>query len=235
MSTDRPILVVDDDAATRRLVARSLELAGYVVVEADGLVEARLRIAAEPALVILDVVLAEGNGLDLLREVRAQSGLPVILLTGRREEADRIEGLDLGADDYVVKPFSPAELAARVRSVLRRASGTRPLPQVLTFDELTVDTVKRVVALAGEPVMLTRREYEVLVFLACRPGQVFTRSDLLEQVWSSSQEWQDPATVTEHVRRLRRKLEADPAQPRWLKTARGAGYLFDHVGDYPSS
>ena len=150
----------------------------------------------------------------------------MILLTARAEEADRVAGLELGADDYVVKPFSPRELTARVRSVLRRAT-PRPVLGRLTFDGLTIDTASREVSVDGIAVDLTAREFDLLAFLASSPRQVFSRGQLLEQVWGSSTEWQDPATVTVHVRRLRQKIDADPQNPRWVTTVWGVGYRFE--------
>ena len=158
--------------------------------------------------------------------MRRNGELPVILLTARAEEVDRVTGLELGADDYVVKPFSPRELTARVRSVLRR-SAPRHVPGSLTFDGLTIDTASREVAVEGSRVDLTAREFDLLAFLATNPRQVFSRGQLLEQVWDSSTAWQDPATVTVHVRRLRQKIDADPQNPRWVTTVWGVGYRFE--------
>lgn len=164
------------------------------------------------------------NGIDVLREIRRGSDVPVILLTARADEADRVAGLELGADDYVVKPFSPRELVARVRSVLRRSA---PGDQSLTYGPLRIDPASHTVTLDEAPVDLTRREFELLHHLASHPGQVFSRAQLLRAVWDSSPDWQDPSTVTVHVRRLRRKLEDDPEQPRWLVTQWGVGYRFE--------
>ena len=167
------------------------------------------------------------DGFSVLTEVRKAADVPVILLTARTEETDRVLGLELGADDYVVKPFSPRELAARVRSVLRRA---RPAstPSQLEFDGLTIDGVSREVRLGDDdPVELTPKEFDLLAFLAASPRQVFSRGQLLEQVWDSSPDYQDPSTVTVHVRRLRQKIEADPDAPRWITTVWGVGYRFE--------
>ncbi len=152
----------------------------------------------------------------------------MIVLTGRGAEADRVVGLEMGADDYVVKPFSPRELAARVRTVLRRTSASSDVDpaQVLTFDRIEIDVQCRDVWVDSVPVELTAREFDLLSFLAASPRQVFTREQLLQRVWSSDVEWQDPRTVAEHVHRLRRKIEPDPSQPRWIQTLRGAGYRF---------
>ncbi len=175
------------------------------------------------------------DGLDILGDLRRTSDVPVILLTARGEEADRVVGLKLGADDYVVKPFSAAELSARVQSVLRRsqpaaAPASSPAARggrSLAFDGLQIDLDTREVSVKGEAVEITAREFDLLAFLAASPRQVFSRQQLLEQVWDSSSDWQSDATVTEHVRRLRRKIEDDPDQPRWVTTARGVGYRFE--------
>lgn len=218
--------MIDDDARVREVVVAYLIREGYLVLEAGDADEARRHLAGPtPDLVILDVMLPGASGLDLLGELRQTSSLPVILLTARAGEVDRIQGLELGADDYVVKPFSPRELVARVRSVLRRS---RPEPQsaVLRFNGILVDTGARMVQVGEHEVELTAREFDLIAFLASHPGQVFSRAQLLEQVWDSSTDWQDPATVTVHVRRVRQKIENDPADPRWLQTAWGVGYRF---------
>ena len=223
------VLLVDDDEELRDLVREVLVEYGYEVVEcADGRRALELVDADPPALVVLDLGLPGLGGLDVLREIRETSNLPVIVLTGRGNEADRVVGLELGADDYVVKPFSPRELVARVRSVLRR-SHQSPTPlhhPVLSFDRLEIDVQCRDVRIDGDPVELTAKEFDLLAFLASSPRQVFTREQLLRQVWSSDAEWQDPRTIAEHVHRLRRKIEPDPAAPRWIETLRGAGYRF---------
>jgi DNA-binding response OmpR family regulator len=176
-------------------------------------------------LVLLDLSLHDSDGLTLLTTWRRTSDIPIILVTGRGDEADRIVGLKLGADDYVVKPFSVGELGARIESVLRRAR-PRPSSDRLDHDELTVDLRSREVRVDGQAVDVTPREFDLLAFLAGSPGQVFSREQLLRQVWDSSSEWQSRTTVTEHVRRLRGKIEADPDTPRWIITARGVGYRF---------
>jgi DNA-binding response OmpR family regulator len=164
----------------------------------------------------------------VLRRVRASSDIPVIMLTARAEESDRVAGLELGADDYVVKPFSPRELAARVNGVLRRTNGRQASsPSPLDFGELQIEPLSRRVTLDGENIELTPKEFDVLAFLAASPQQVFSRAQLLESVWQSSPEWQDPATVTVHVRRIRNKIENDPEHPRWITTVWGVGYRFE--------
>jgi DNA-binding response OmpR family regulator len=219
------ILVVDDEPTVREVVARYLERDGYVVAQAD---DGDLVLAAvqsfQPDLVVLDVMLPHRSGLDLVRDL--PTGLPVILLTARAEEADRVLGLELGADDYVVKPFSPRELVARVRSVLRRSAPSEQ-SAVLRFDELEIDTAAREVKVAGTPIALTAKEFDLLAYLATHPRQVFSRAQLLAAVWDSSPDYQDPATVTVHVRRVRTKIEADSDHPRWIATVWGVGYRFE--------
>ena len=180
----------------------------------------------KPDLVVLDVMLPEIDGFALLGRIRRDGDTPVILLTARTEEPDRVLGLELGADDYVVKPFSPRELAARVRSVLRRAQPREASPN-LDFEDLQIDGVTREVRLHGEVVPTTPKEFDLLAFMAASPRKVFSRSQLLEEVWDSSSDYQDPSTVTVHVRRLRQKLEADSENPRWLHTVWGVGYRFE--------
>lgn len=222
------VLVVDDDAAVRTVVRWQLNDAGFRVVEADDGPSALRRIRDDhPALVILDLSLPGLGGLDVLRSVRGghsgRSDTPMIVLSGRSGETDRIVGLDLGADDYLVKPFSPGELAARVRSVLRRSSQDAP-GEVLVVGTLSIEAASRRVVLDGAEVDLTPKEFDLLTFLAVHPRRVFTRSQLLDRVWNSSSEWLGEATVTEHVHRLRLKLEPDPSHPQLLRTVRGVGY-----------
>jgi DNA-binding response OmpR family regulator len=174
---------------------------------------------------VLDLGLPKVRGLDVLRQVRADHAVPVIVLSGRSDEADRIIGLELGADDYVVKPFSPRELVARVRSVLRR-SGNGQHATALSFPELVLDLATREVRVRDEHVDLRRREFDLLAFLCSSPRQVFTREQLLRQVWDSEPEWQGVGTVSEHVHRLRAKVEIDPARPSRIVTVRGVGYRF---------
>jgi DNA-binding response OmpR family regulator len=221
------VAVVDDDEEIRRMLSRVLTGEGYRVLEAaDG--ETLLRAMADqpPDLVLLDVMLASEDGMDVLANLRRTSDVPVIMLTAKGQELDRVLGLKLGADDYVVKPFSPAELTARIASVLRR---TRPREAgtKLEFGELSIDVPTREVRLNGEIVETTAKEFDLLAFLARSPRQVFSRAQLLEQVWDSSSDWQAEGTVTEHVRRIRRKIEQDPDIPRWVKTVRGVGYRFE--------
>ncbi len=227
--TGTKVLVVDDEPTVREVVVGYLRRDGHEVAEAaDGNTALELLDAEPPDLVVLDMMLPGVNGLDILRRVRSTSDIPVIMLTARAEESDRVAGLELGADDYVVKPFSPRELAARVNGVLRRtANRETSTPQKLTFDGLDIDPLSREVRLDGQIVEMTPKEFDVLAFLAASPRQVFSRAQLLEQVWQSSPDWQDPATVTVHVRRIRNKIESDPEKPRWITTVWGVGYRFE--------
>jgi DNA-binding response OmpR family regulator len=218
--------LVDDEPRIREVVANYLRRDGYHVQTAvDGAAARRLLDDFKPDLVVLDVMLPSLSGFEVLSEIRRNGDLPVILLTARAEEADRVAGLELGADDYVVKPFSPRELVARVRSVLRRST-PRPVSGPIEFDGVEVDVGRRVAIVSGIPVELTAKEFDLLAFLVGHARQVFSRSDLLERVWGSSAEWQDPATVTVHIRRIRMKIEEDPQNPRWLQTVWGVGYRF---------
>ena len=222
------VLVVDDEPMVREVVGRYLVVNGYVVCEAaDGPAAVDALRDFKPDLVVLDVMLPNASGFDILRAIRAQSELPVILLTARVEESDRVLGLELGADDYVVKPFSPRELVARVRSVLRRSQPTGRSAAVLRFDALTIDPPSREVTVGDRTIDLTPKEFDLLAFLASSPRQVFSRAQLLHHVWDSAPEYQDPATVTVHVRRLRGKIEADPDNPRYIATVWGVGYRFE--------
>jgi DNA-binding response OmpR family regulator len=224
------VLVVDDEPMVREVVARYLRLDGFGVHEAaDGLTALDWLSSQRPDLVVLDIMLPGTDGLTILRRLREQDDVPVILLTARAEEVDRVVGLELGADDYVVKPFSARELVARVRSVLRRST-FRPMAddtRVLDFGGLLIEPLSREVTVDGQRVDLTPKEFDLLVVLARSPRQVFSRRQLLAQVWDSAPEYQDPATVTVHVGRLRQKLERDPENPRWITTSWGVGYRFE--------
>lgn len=220
------ILVAEDDVASRTATRMFLQRFGYDVGEAaDGPATLREASMGHYDLVLLDLGLPGVDGEDVLARLRRDSALPVIVLTGRSEERERVRVLDLGADDYVVKPCSLPELEARIRAVLRRGQPAPPSHRI-EFDGLTIDRHAHRVEVDGAPVDLTPKEFDLLAFLASSPDQVFTREDLLEHVWGSTQDWQDPATVTEHVRRLRLKIERDPSSPRWLHTVRGVGYRF---------
>jgi DNA-binding response OmpR family regulator len=221
------VLVVDDEPMVREVVTTYLERDGLRVTSAaDGAAALRTLDVARPDLVILDLMLPKVDGLSVLAHLRKTTDLPVIVLTARGEEPDRVLGLELGADDYVVKPFSPRELVARVRSVLRRSQPTVSAARIVHGD-LMIDGASRETTVAGETIALTAREFDLLAFLAASPRQVFRRSELLEHVWDSSADYQDPSTVTVHIRRLRHKIEPDPDQPRHLVTVWGVGYRFD--------
>jgi DNA-binding response OmpR family regulator len=219
------VLVVDDEPMVRDVVSRYLERDGHrVVTAADGEAARGLIEREEPSLVLLDVMLpGRTDGLELCRWIRSTSDLPVILLTARVEETDRIVGLELGADDYVTKPFSPRELATRVKTVLRRArNGAAPLAQV-SVGPLVVDAAKREARRDGELLTLTAKEFDLLWFLASNPNRVFSRDQLMHRVWGYSAAL-DTGTVTVHVRRLREKLEEDASRPQLLETVWGVGY-----------
>jgi len=202
-----------------------------VLVAADGGAAVRATSSMEPDLVLLDIVLGTEDGRDVLRELRLISDVPVIFLTGRGLESERIAGLKLGADDYIVKPFSLGEVSARIESVLRRSGANMAQLHIdtptLHFGDLLINENTHEVHLRGALLELTSKEFALLAFLARSPRQVFSREQLLEHVWESSSEWQNEATVTEHIRRLRAKLEVDPDQPRWITTVRGVGYRFE--------
>ncbi len=222
------VLVVDDEPTIGDVVSRYLRRAGYdTLLAASG--EEGLRHAYEgrPDLVVLDLMLPDIDGLEVMRRLRQRSRdhTAIILLTARGEESDRIVGLRLGADDYVVKPFSPAELVARVDAVLRRLEPVPEREEPLRFDELQIDPTGRRALLGGEQLSLTQREFDLLLFMARHPGQAFTRDQLMQRVWQYSFYF-DTSTVTVHIRRLRAKLEPDPARPRFIETVWGTGYRF---------
>ena len=227
-----PVLVVDDEPMVLEVVARYLELDGHCVHQArDGDAAMEWLSGNDPVLVVLDVMLPGVDGLTILRAIREKGDVPVVLLTARAEEIDRVVGLELGADDYVVKPFSPRELAVRIRNLLRRTNGAGTGAgtnvKALHFDGLDVDSAAREVIVDGHVVVLTPKEFDLLHHLASSPRQVFSRNQLLDAVWSSSPDYQDPATVTVHVGRLRQKIETDPEHPRWITTTWGVGYRFE--------
>jgi two-component system response regulator ResD len=218
------VLVVDDEPIVREVVVRYLEREGYATLETGDGDDARALVEREsPDLVVLDVMLPGTDGLELCRWIRSRSELPVIMLTARGEEADRIVGLELGADDYVTKPFSPRELAARVRTVLRRTRASGQHPQRLAFAEIELDAETREVRRGGVEVRLTAKEFDLLWFLASHPRRVFGRDQLMSRVWGYEAAL-DTGTVTVHVRRLREKIEADPSDPQHLQTVWGVGY-----------
>jgi len=229
MSTQH-ILVVEDEASIADVVKLYLERAGFSVQTAsDGKQAMNIFDRQTVDFVILDLMLPEVDGLSLTRWLRDRSNVPIIMLTARREEIDRIAGLEMGADDYVVKPFSPQELVSRVRAVMRRLGrdqGDMSQDQSVSFENLIIDPSSRVVTVREKPVELTVKEFDMLFLLARHPKQVFTRDQLLERVWGGAQ-YIDPGTVTVHVRRLREKIEDDPSNPVRLLTVWGVGYKFE--------
>jgi DNA-binding response OmpR family regulator len=224
------VLIVEDDPNVAEVVGRYLEREGYrVETVADGAKGLERALADPPDLVILDLMLPSIGGLEVCRRLRSVVPVPVIMLTARGEEADRIAGLELGADDYVAKPFSPRELTARVKAVLRRAAGPVPWqeqePAVLRAGQLEVDVVTHEARLDGEVVALTAKEFDLLTHLMRNPRRAFRREELLADLWGYS--YGDTSTVTVHVRRLREKIEADPSAPRYVCTVWGVGYRFE--------
>jgi DNA-binding response OmpR family regulator len=218
------VLVVDDEPIVREVVVRYLAREGHKTLEAaDGNAARGTIERSEPDLVVLDVMLPGTDGLELCRWIRARSELPVIMLTARGEEADRIVGLELGADDYVTKPFSPRELAARVRSVLRRSAPAEQAVERFTFGDIELERTTREARKSGIEVRLTAKEFDLLWFLASHPRRVFSRDQLMASVWGYTAAL-DTGTVTVHVRRLREKVEDDPSRPRYLETVWGIGY-----------
>lgn len=226
----KTILVVEDEASIAEVVTLYLKRAGYnVQVAADGRKAMNIFERGQMDFVILDIMLPEVDGLALTRWLRDRSDVPIIMLTARREEADRIAGLELGADDYVVKPFSPQELVSRVRAVMRRLGREQAEAgneRSLSFENLSIDPLSRTVKVKEAEVELTAKEFDMLYLLARHPKQVFTREQLLERVWGGSQ-YIDPGTVTVHVRRLREKIEEDASKPARLLTVWGVGYKFE--------
>ncbi|MBA3293157.1 MAG: response regulator transcription factor [Geodermatophilaceae bacterium] len=225
-SPGRRILVVEDDATVREVVARYLERDGHQVTTLDRGAQAAAVVARlDPDLIILDLMLPDISGVEVCRELRRTSPVPIIMVTALGEEADRVLGLEVGADDYVTKPFSPRELALRVASVLRRASTSAKPGPLVTDGDLVVDGPARTATWRGRVVPLTARELDLLAFLMTHPGQAFTREQLLDQVWGWS--FGDHSTVTVHIKRLRRKVEVDPVQPTRIVTVWGTGYRYD--------
>jgi len=224
------ILVVEDEPSIAEVVGLYLQRAGYKVqTAADGKLALSILEKGIPDLVVLDLMLPEMDGLSLTRWLRDRSDVPIIMLTARREEIDRIAGLEMGADDYVVKPFSPQELVSRVRAVLRRtkreqtsAESERPL----VFGDLAINALSRTVTLAEKDVPFTAKEFDMLYLLAQHPKQVYTREQLLDRIWGGA-EYIDPGTVTVHIRRVREKIETDPSNPTRLVTVWGVGYKFE--------
>lgn len=222
-----PVLIVEDDAKTASLVAVYLEREGFKTITAnDGQQALTLARQHHPIFAILDLMLPNVDGWEVCRELRRSSNIPILILTAREQEVDRILGLTLGADDYVVKPFSPGELVARVKAILRRA-GAPPAPasELLTHDELTLHLTKHRVALRGQPVALTPSEFKLLGVLMAAPGRVFLREELLNCLYPSGEAVVD-RVIDVHIGNLRQKIETDSANPRFILTVRGAGYQF---------
>jgi two-component system response regulator ResD len=222
------VLVVDDEPTIAEVVSRYLERAGYRTrVASDGAQALEMVARSRPDLVVLDLMLPGIDGLEVMRRLRQPDREPVgvILLTAKGEESDRVIGLRLGADDYVVKPFSPAELVARVDAVLRRVDSAPAQEAPIELSDMTIDPASRQVFVRGEEVVLTQREFDVLLFLARHPGQAFSRNQLMDAIWQYSF-YTDTSTVTVHIRRLRAKIEVDPGQPRHIQTVWGVGYRF---------
>jgi len=226
-SDQRRVLIVDDEPMVGDVLRRYLEIEGFNVETAeDGESAISTFTEALPDLVVLDLMLPRVDGLEVFRWMRSAAALvPVIMLTARRDEMDRVVGLELGADDYVTKPFSPRELVARVKTVLRRCAGNDDPQQLMTFGDLQVDSGRREAVVNGHRVQLTRKEFDLLEHLASSPGRTFTRGALLDAVWDLS--FGDESTVTVHIRRLRAKVEAEPSSPRHLLTVWGVGYRFE--------
>ena len=227
----RRVLIVDDEASVREVLGQYLDLEGFdVLAAADGATALQLFRNSPPDLVILDLMLPGVDGIEVCRRMRSASAVPIVMLTARSEEADKLEGFRVGTDDYVTKPFSPREVVMRVQAIIRRLRATE-VPAMVLDDTLHVGSLMispglRRVEREGVPLELTTKEFDLLHFLASHPRQVFTRQHLLDRVWDSSY-YGDSGTVTVHIRRLREKIETDPARPRHVKTVWGVGYKFE--------
>ena len=231
MSGDATIMLVDDEDAIQKLLAYPLEREGYRVVQARDGEEALRRFAEQPVdLVVLDVMLPRMDGLEVCRRLRTDSAVPIIMLTARDDEVDKVLGLELGADDYITKPFSIREFRSRIRAVLRRAGQREePAAGIIEVGDLAIDPARRAVTADGDRAQLTYVEFEVLHALARHPGRVFSRQALLEAVWGDSS-YREPRTIDVHIRHLREKIERDPREPAYIFTVRGAGYRFRDPG-----
>jgi DNA-binding response OmpR family regulator len=223
-------MLVDDEESIQKLLTYPLEREGYTVVQARDGEEALMRFAERSVdLVVLDVMLPRLDGLEVCRRLRTSSAVPIIMLTARDDEVDKVLGLELGADDYITKPFSIREFRSRIRAVLRRASLLAEMgggaEEMVEADDLSINPAKRSLSVAGRPVQLTYVEFEVLRTLATHPGRVYTRQALLETVWGDSA-YREPRTIDVHIRHLREKIEADPSDPTYIFTVRGVGYRF---------
>jgi DNA-binding response OmpR family regulator len=229
MPDSSTILLVDDEDSIQKLLAYPLEREGYRVLQARNGVEALEQFASEHVdLVVLDIMLPKLDGLEVCKRLRAESEVPIIMLTARDDELDKVLGLELGADDYITKPFSIREFRSRVRALLRRAAVSRRVDEdgeVISAQGLTIDLARRVVEVGGNRVQLTYVEFELLRILASHPGRVYSRRMLLEALWGGA-DYREPRTIDVHVRHLREKLEPDPAEPEYILTVRGVGYRF---------
>jgi DNA-binding response OmpR family regulator len=229
MPDSSTILLVDDEDSIQKLLAYPLEREGYRVLQARDGVEALEQFASERVdLVVLDITLPKLDGLEVCKRLRAESEVPIIMLTARDDELDKVLGLELGADDYITKPFSIREFRSRVRALLRRAAVSRQFDEdgeVISAQGLTIDLARRVVEVGGNRVQLTYVEFELLRILASHPGRVYSRRMLLEALWGGA-DYREPRTIDVHVRHLREKLEPDPAEPEYILTVRGVGYRF---------
>jgi DNA-binding response OmpR family regulator len=229
MPDSATILLVDDEESVQKLLTYPLERDGYRVVQARDGDEALARFDAENIdLVVLDVMLPRVDGLEVCKRLRAQSAVPIVMLTARGDELDKVLGLELGADDYITKPFSIREFRSRVKALLRRASAPKYEPrdeEAIEIDGLRIDPARRSVESDGTPVQLTYVEFELLRAMAQKPGRVFSRQALLQTLWGAA-DYREPRTIDVHVRHLREKLEADPREPRYILTVRGVGYRF---------
>ncbi|TMJ95446.1 MAG: response regulator transcription factor [Actinobacteria bacterium] len=228
MAVEATILVVDDEESVQKLLAFPLEREGFRVVQARDGEEALDRFGAGTVdLVVLDLALPKLDGIEVCRRLRAQSDVPIIMLTARDDEVDKVLGLELGADDYITKPFSIREFRSRVRALLRRAQlpPVSARADIIRSDGLEIDLPRRVVVVRDQPVQLTYLEFELLRTLAAHPGRVYTRQMLLETLWGSA-DFRDPRTIDVHVRHLREKIESDPSEPEYIFTVRGVGYRF---------
>lgn len=229
MKLNQSILVIDDEETIREVVRRYLERDGFSVEEAaDGFEALDLIRSISPDLIILDLMLPGIDGLSLTQHIRQDRQIPILMLTAKGEASDRIRGLDLGADDYVAKPFSPQEVVSRVRAILRRTNKETQagIGKTIILGDLTIDPVSRMVSLEGDTVTLTAKEFDLIYFFARNPRQVFSRAQLLEHVWGDEL-YTDPSTVTVHIRRLREKIENDPSKPKYLLTVWGIGYKLE--------
>ncbi len=228
MATGAAILVVDDEESIQKLLTYPLERDGYRVVQARDGEEALARFREEqPDLVLLDLALPKLDGLEVCRRIRAESSVPILMLTARDDEIDKVLGLEIGADDYITKPFSIRELRSRIRAAMRRAS-LAPQPEaveVIESDGLRIDLPRRAVEIRGKEAQLTYLEFELLRTLASTPGRVYTRQSLLDKLWGGAA-YRDPRTIDVHVRHLREKIEQDPSDPEYIFTVRGVGYRF---------